>query len=191
MLWGGVGLGNGGQPLRAEINETEQARVMRACFQIALSRSSSARYRSLAPSNQTVAQIWHVRYWIMLPHFFYPIPRPLPQQAREGERAERRWPFMRILVLCCAFIQSFISESPFPSSLGHVDIDLWEGPGMGKNFGERRPVLDADKPYMDCFRIIRASVARYPAWDCLAKRAGHKYGGVLERTRHKRLLSCR
>ncbi len=32
MLLGGVDLGNGGPPLRAEINETEQARVMRACF---------------------------------------------------------------------------------------------------------------------------------------------------------------
>ncbi len=84
-----------------------------------------------------------VRYLDMLPSFFYPIPpipfpsellttrqvyrdarrkvypipRPLPQQAREGERAESRWYFMLIFVLCCAFIHSFINESPFPSSL--------------------------------------------------------------------------
>ena len=28
-----------------------------------------------------------VRYWVMLSRFFYPIPRPLPQRAREGEQS--------------------------------------------------------------------------------------------------------
>ncbi len=71
-----------------------------------------------------------------------PIPRPLPQQAREGERAESRWHFILIFVLSCARIHKFINELPFPSSLGLLPREAGGLGGAGRGWsGKTCPFL--------------------------------------------------
>ena len=68
MLRGGVGLGNGGAPLRAEINETEQARVTRACFYFQTCRALNSRaWPASAPDLASALKIGRLRRYGLLP----------------------------------------------------------------------------------------------------------------------------